>query len=40
MIRTATGPFDRSTVAHPRNAMFGIRPSDVRIGSSELRLKL
>jgi hypothetical protein len=40
MIHTAVGPFARSTVAHPRNAMFGLRQSEVRIGSSELRLKL
>jgi hypothetical protein len=40
MINPAIGPFNRSTVAHPRNASFGLRPSDVRIGSSELRLKL
>lgn len=40
MINTAVGPFNRSTVANPRNATFGLRQSDVRIGSSELRLKL
>jgi len=40
MINSTVGPFTRSTVAHPRNAMFGLRPSEVRVGSSELRLKL
>ncbi len=40
MISTAFAPAVRSSVAHPRNAAFGLRPVDVRIGSSELRLKL
>jgi hypothetical protein len=40
MISPAIGPFNRSTIAHPRNAAFGLRQSEVRIGSSELRVKL
>jgi hypothetical protein len=39
MITPAFAPTNRSTVAHPRNAAFGLRESNVRAGSSELRLK-
>jgi hypothetical protein len=39
MIRPTFAPAARSTVAHPRNAAFGLRESNVSIGSSELRLK-
>ncbi len=38
MIASSFARATRSTAAHPRNAAFGLRESNVRVGSSELRL--
>lgn len=40
VIGPAFAPALRSSLAHPRKAAFGFRPMAVRIGSSELRVKL